>query len=184
MTIRKFSKNKKGGFSLVETLVALTILLVAVVGPISLIGDSLHKIYYAKDEIVAINLAQEGIEAVRQARDTNKLSGGAWDTGITHTGAGGYYTIDAGNIGGALNTFIKQAPATAPQPVYLDTATGGLYWQTNAGSYATTQFSRIVRIEQITAGVENKVTSTVTWRTGGDIGTVTVSESIFNWQSL
>ena len=57
------------GFTLVETLIAIAILLIAVVGPISLIGDALHKLYYAKDQMIAINLAQEGIEVVRQRRD-------------------------------------------------------------------------------------------------------------------
>lgn len=178
MTIRKFSKNKKKGFSLIETLVALTILLVAVVGPISLIGDSLHRIYYAKDEIVAIGLAQEGVELVRRVRDTNKLNAVAWDTDIPV----GYYTIEPGNISGVSNTFVKPCGScVAEQPIYLDTTPGGLYWQSNPGSYSATQFSRIVRIEQVVTGVENKVTSTVKWKTGGDIGTITISENIFNW---
>lgn len=178
MTIRKFPKNKKGGFSLIETLVALTVLLVAVVGPISLIGDSLHKIYYAKDEIVAINFAQEGIELVRRVRDTNKLNALAWDTDIPV----GYYTVEPGNIGGASNTFVKPCVScVVEQPIYIDTTPGGLYWQNNPGSYSATQFSRIVRIVQIVPGVENKVISTVKWKTGGDIGTITISENLFNW---
>lgn len=164
------------GFSLVETLVAITILLIAVVGPISLIGDSVHKIYYAKDEIIAINLAQEGIEAVRKVRDTNKLSVVAWDSGIT----AGYYIVDSGNISGFTST-LSATLLTTPQTVYVDTAIGGLYWQTNAVGYLPTSFSRIVRIEQISAGVENKITATVIWKTGGDTGTIAVSENLFNW---
>lgn len=172
-------KCSSQGFTLIETLVAISILLIAVVGPISLIGDALHKLYYAKDEMIAINLAQEGIEVVRQVRDSNMLGGVAWDTNITTTP--GYYTVDAGNASGPPNTFIKTTALTVPQPVYLDPALGGLYWQTFSVSYLTTQFSRIVRIEQVVAGKENKVNSTVTWKTGGATGTITVSENIFKW---
>lgn len=165
------------GFTLIETLVAITILLVAVVGPISLIGDSIRKMYYARDETLAINLAQEGIEMVRQVRDTNMLSGSAWLTNL----ADGTYMIDAGTfMTGAPNTFVVYCGgACAPQPIYLDTTTG-LYRQGTA--FSPTRFSRIVTISS--AGLpanERQVTSTVTWLTGGSTGSVSVSEYIFSW---
>lgn len=161
-------KNKQLGFTLVEALVAISILLVAVVGPISLIGDSLHRIYYAKDEMIAINLAQEGVEVVRQVRDSNMLGGGAWDVGITT----GNYTLDA-------NILSLTSSVASPQPVYIDT-TSGIYLQTNNVGRTITQFSRVVNIEVVNPGIENKVTSTVTWKTGGDTGTATVSENLFH----
>lgn len=180
------------GFTLVETLVAISILLIAVAGPISLIGDSLHKIYYAKDEALAVNLAQEGVELVRQVRDSNMLniaSSGSWlaglndgtyvaDTGsfVSSIGLGSY----AGNGGGRVSPIQSCTGSCAsPQPVYYD-ATTGLYRQ---GTVSTkTQFTRTVTISSTGLPAnERKVTSTVNWQTGGSAGTVSASEYIFSW---
>jgi hypothetical protein len=61
------------GFTLIETLVAVSLLVVAIVAPMSLVAQSLTTAYYARDQVVAYALAQEGIEAVRAVRDGNIL---------------------------------------------------------------------------------------------------------------
>ncbi|MCK9345253.1 MAG: prepilin-type N-terminal cleavage/methylation domain-containing protein [Candidatus Pacebacteria bacterium] len=172
--VTRFSR----GFTLMETLVAISILLVAVVGPISLIGDALHKLYYAKDEMIAINLAQEGIEAVRQIRDSNKLAGAPWLTGM----ANGDYTVDMGKLSSAqpVITYRGTPTTVGPQPIYFD-ASSGLYRQETGATL--TQFSRIVTIQPLALPADQRrVSSTVTWRTGGQTGTITVTVDIFNWQ--
>lgn len=65
--------DSQKGMTLIETLVAITILSVAIVAPMSLTMQSLASAYYARDQIVASNLAQEAIESVRAARDSNIL---------------------------------------------------------------------------------------------------------------
>lgn len=177
MTIRNY---KQEAFTLIETLVAVSILLIAIIGPISLIGDALHRIYYAKDEMIAINLAQEGIEAVRRVRDTNMLGGGSapgnWLADLNN----GDYLVDAGSITGLPNTFFVPCGGCAglPQPVYFD-PTMGLYRQ-SAVIYNPTQFSRVVTISSAGLGAnERKVTATVTWRTGGGAGSVSATEYFF-----
>lgn len=159
--------SARRGFTLVETLVAIAILLIAVVGPISLIGDALHKLYYAKDQMIAINLAQEGIEVVRQKRDSNMLDGVvAWDAGISV----GNYTISS------HAQTITTTTETTPQTVNINT--DGFYTQSSG---TATQFKRIVAIAEVVNDRENKVTSTVTWMTGGQAGTITVTEYLFKW---
>lgn len=170
MTINH-SKTSKG-FSLVETLIAIAILLVAVVGPIGLIGNALHNLYYARDEMVAINLAQEGIEVIREIRDSNMLASSAgvpaWDAGI---GAGEYIVSAA-----SASPLTSDSYGAVAQAVNLDAQ--GFYVQ-DAG--ITTQFKRLVTITTITSGSEIKVTSKVTWTTGGQTGTISVSENLFKW---
>ncbi|MEK7156326.1 MAG: prepilin-type N-terminal cleavage/methylation domain-containing protein, partial [Patescibacteria group bacterium] len=61
------------GFTLVETLVAVMLLSVAVVAPMSLAARSLGSAYYARDQITAFYLAQEAIEALRSIRDSQIL---------------------------------------------------------------------------------------------------------------
>jgi len=63
------------GFTLVETLVAISILLVAVVTPITLISQNITNANVAKDTLTASYLAQEGIELIRGMRDTHVLKG-------------------------------------------------------------------------------------------------------------
>lgn len=169
--LHKTSYLVSRGFSLVEALVAIAILLVAVVGPISIIGNSLHQIYYAKDEMLAINLAQEGIEMVRQKRDSNMLANEApatvtaWDSGIT----AGTYTVDA-------SSFSIIACAVCDTKVYKNS--NGFYSQ-GSGSTATQFISRTIVITDVVAGREKRVVSTVTWKTGGDTRSIIVTEYIF-----
>lgn len=185
MTINYFLKNNDkakdmhpnwcSGFTLVETLVAISILLISVVSPISLIGDALHKLYYAKDEMIAINLAQEGVEAVRWMRDSNMLaitsgSGITWDSGFDGTN----YVVDVGST-----PPLTVCNLGCDQKVYFDTATG-LYRQTVIDK--DTQFSRLVTLEAASLPPsEHKVTSTVTWKTGGTTGVVSATEYLFKW---
>ncbi len=61
------------GMTLIETMVAIVILTVAIVAPMSLTMQSLSASYYARDQVVAFNLAQEAIESVRAIRDGNIL---------------------------------------------------------------------------------------------------------------
>lgn len=174
MTIRNY---KQEAFTLIETLVAVSILLIAIIGPISLIGDALHRIYYAKDEMIAINLAQEGVEAVRRVRDTNMLGGGTSPGNWLADLGNGDYIVDVGNIAGTASSFLAPCGGCAglPQPVYFDTTTG-LYRQGSV--YDPTQFSRVVTISG--SGVsERMVTATVTWRTGGGTGSVSAWGYIF-----
>ena len=51
----------KKGFTLIETLVAVSLLTVAIVAPMTLTARSLSAAYYARDQITAFHLAQEAI---------------------------------------------------------------------------------------------------------------------------
>lgn len=61
------------GMTLVETLVAISILAMAIVAPMSLTMQSLSAAYYSRDQVIASNLAQEAIEGIRSVRDRNIL---------------------------------------------------------------------------------------------------------------
>lgn len=60
--------------TLIETLVAITMLTVAIIAPMTLTMQSLSGSYYARDQVIAFNLAQEAIESVRSIRDGNILN--------------------------------------------------------------------------------------------------------------
>src|SRR3989338_963368 len=66
----KKKKNRKSGVTLVEGLVAVSIFPLSVLAMLVSLGQGLSNIDYAKKKLIAEYLAQEGIEYVRNLRDT------------------------------------------------------------------------------------------------------------------
>lgn len=64
----------KRSFTLLETIVAIYVLLLGLVSAIALSSQSLSIALTFKQSLVATNLAQEGIELVRNKRDSNYLA--------------------------------------------------------------------------------------------------------------
>lgn len=172
----------KKGFTLLETLVAIAILLIAVVGPMSAIGGSLSQIGTARDQMIALNLAQDGIEVVRQKRDSNMLAcWGSFTSPCTTWGADlaeGDYIINTMNA----SPLILCSDCTAVKKLVLQNATGWYYQDIISGD-TETKFSRVVNITDVPSSAEKMITSTVTWSVGGVTKTVEVKESIFGINS-
>ena len=68
-----YSKQKNKGFTLVETLVAISIFTMSILGLLSILASGISDTGYAKKKVVAGYLAQEGIEHARNIRDTHVL---------------------------------------------------------------------------------------------------------------
>jgi len=65
----KYPNPNQAGFSLVETLVAITILLIIIVGPMKISSSTAKSTSFASEQIVASFLAQEGAELAQKTRD-------------------------------------------------------------------------------------------------------------------
>ena len=76
--------NLVGGFTLVEVLVAVVVFGLLLGGVSTLAVYSLQFTDNYKNSVKAALLAQEGIELIREARDTNRLNGDSWLQGITN----------------------------------------------------------------------------------------------------
>ncbi len=63
-----FKLLTKGGFTLVETLVAISVLMVAVASPLTIAQKSLSSALYAKDQTTAFFLAQDAVEYLKYVR--------------------------------------------------------------------------------------------------------------------
>ena len=65
--------NKTKGESLLEGIIAFTILGMGIAFSGVIMGTSIRNMDNAKNRVIAVNVAREGIEAVRNIRDTNWL---------------------------------------------------------------------------------------------------------------
>lgn len=70
---RELSLKTEQGYSLVEVLVAITVLLIALVGPLTIAHSGLKRANESKVNTLAVFLAQEGIEALVKLREDDAL---------------------------------------------------------------------------------------------------------------
>lgn len=72
------------GQTLLEVIIAIAVIIAGVLGTISVIVASVRAGRVASDRLTALNLAREGMEIVRNIRDSNWLTPtSAWDAGLT-----------------------------------------------------------------------------------------------------
>ncbi|MDP3935061.1 MAG: prepilin-type N-terminal cleavage/methylation domain-containing protein, partial [Candidatus Giovannonibacteria bacterium] len=89
------SKNKNSGFSLLETTVAIAILVASVIGPLSLASSSIKASSQAKNNLAAAGLTQEGVELMRNFRANNVFKGFGWTAGMESCFSAAGCQIDA-----------------------------------------------------------------------------------------
>src|SRR3989338_7875703 len=138
--MKKEKLNFKKAFTLVETLVAVTILSIAVVGPMFSSAQNIKLASFSQNQLVAFYLGQEAIEYVRNVRDTNLINlSGDWLNGLTVCkGATGCY-IDIIKIPVTVNVCAAICPK-------LD-FNGVNYTYKPGGADGNSIFSRTVKIE-------------------------------------
>jgi len=71
---KKIILNKKQGFTIIESLVAIFILLLSITGPMVFSQSGLRAAFVSRDQITAFYLAQDVIEYVKNTRDNNSIS--------------------------------------------------------------------------------------------------------------
>ena len=186
--IKKYNKLS-GGFTLVEMLVAVSILSISVVTLLNVLGSGIRDTGFAKERLTAGYLAQEGIEYIRNMRDTFVLysaspqSGwNAFNTKLTNGScftANGCYFDDRNVFGGGpmpmanLTTLTACSP-TCPNLLY-NSATG----KYNYAAGASADFIRKIKVTAVSSN-EIQVSSTIFF-TEGIEKSMTLSENLYNW---
>lgn len=74
------------GQGLLEAVIALGIIITGIVAALTLAIGSLSGAGASESRIIAVNLAREGIEIVRNRRDSNWVAVRSWDAGILAVG--------------------------------------------------------------------------------------------------
>jgi prepilin-type N-terminal cleavage/methylation domain-containing protein len=175
------------GFTLVETLVAISVLTLSIVGPFQIAQNVLSTSYVARDQLIATALAQEGMEYTRAIRDSNFLynihnSGTRnWLYGLDGSTYGGVTSVDcytnACTVDPGQQAIVSCGNSTCSgRPLY--TTSTNLYTQTSTNN-TVTKFTRKVQLTSLSS-TETKVTITVSW-TGHNAYSVVLTEIMRNW---
>lgn len=179
--------HSQSGFSLVETLVAITILLLVIVGPMTIISTTANSTSFASEQVVAFFLAQEGVELAQKARDDIVLNrfldssdgsydSNPWATFSDESSAGPYEDCFdsrgcalevSEDADGAIEAPVQCTTNNNPCRLYYDDTTGSIrsrYTHSATGN-TLTEYTRSVYFENISA-YEIRVVSEVEWFTG------------------
>ncbi len=188
-----------GGFTLIEAMIAITILTFAVAGPLSTASRALVATEVARDQLTASYLAQEGVEYVRAMRDDAYLAGypsaasttewtdfvrGSNPWSITQCRAT-TCTLDPSRLMGTGSGLSLQqcsvsgTPYSVCTPLYI---ANDIYTeQSGLVGAVKTVFTRTIQATDVGAADEG-IVSTVSWSFHGTPYTVTVTDHLTPWQ--
>ncbi|OGY46382.1 MAG: hypothetical protein A2840_00775 [Candidatus Buchananbacteria bacterium RIFCSPHIGHO2_01_FULL_47_11b] len=182
---------KPSGQSLLETVFAIGILLIVVTAILGLTRANLVGQQESEFQVLANNLAREGVEVIRLARDSNWLAAVPWNTGLV---GGSAAIVDFNSATG--NWAIAFNPTISGQKLYTDT--NGTFSHNPTGN--PTLLSRVVNLSSIcqdSGGVEIitsdptdcnglpyglEVRSVVSWEERGLNRSVTLQNLLYAWK--
>lgn len=125
-----YSNIKNKGFTILETLVAITIILIAITGPLDIIAHSLKASYYSRDEVTAFYLAQEAIEYARNERDNNELN--------DNTTVDGWLVGAVGSQDGSVDCLNDAGKNPTNKCILLQNQSGGYEYEKCTGTTCLT----------------------------------------------
>lgn len=159
----RFSSGQSG-FTIVEAMVTLVILTVALIPALFLSTQATNAGFLIRNNLVAANLAQEGVEIIKSMRDSNWFQDLAFDANLT----AGTWRVDWDSdalIALGANPALK--------------INNGLY---NYSTGTDGMFKRTVTITAVNAA-ELSIVSEVTWTERGNRSkSIQVESHLFNWR--
>ena len=170
-------------FTLIETLVAISILMVAVASPLTIAQKGLASAIYAKDQIIASYLAQDAIEYIINASGKNVADGANWLNVIKDKcGTRCVISTDVVNFTGP--TAIVNCGGSCSALKY-DSSSGSNHIYSQTGSSSDSPFTRSVTVIPSTTqpDAEALITVTMSWKDKGVTRTLNFYTRIYNWKS-
>ncbi len=165
--------GKIRGQLLVEMMIAMSVLMIGLLGVFSVLSQSLALNRIASNQYIASSLAAEGVEVVKNILDKNVIEDNAWNEGFVFPGGrdfGVQYNTET--LGGA-----EQSNANKKLNLNEGTARYGY------GAGTQTNFVRTVNVESVGSN-EIKVVSKVEWDDrGGSHFDIEVEDHFLNWRA-
>jgi prepilin-type N-terminal cleavage/methylation domain-containing protein len=179
------SKKNNRGFTLVETLVAISILSLSVLATFGAVQNGLRYSGITKDQITAFFLIQEGMEYVKNMRDENDLNnlGGnprSWLYGMSASAGDPCY------FGKTCELDLNNSPTWKTcsgsfgtcDLLYTDSSTGAMGY--NAG-WTPTTYRREMQFSTVAGNTsEIRLTINVSWTNRGQNKSLTVSQLLYD----
>ncbi|MCF7865387.1 MAG: prepilin-type N-terminal cleavage/methylation domain-containing protein [Candidatus Pacebacteria bacterium] len=207
---QKNHKGRQRGFTILETLVAISILVLALTAPLAIVAQALRSSYYARDQVTAYYLAQEAIEFLRNKRDNAGLQSS--DTSDTWTdlfnaegspiiNSAGSTNLKAYLVRGTSGYYLKQCSSTCPEVSYDSSASTGILYGSDTAGISSIFTREIIISEPVRAtlndGTQKEVDGVnppnlrelvisvhVSWKmqNGSQSDGITIKEHLTNWQ--
>lgn len=163
----KFKKAylaKKQGFSILEVMLAATVLVVGIVAVIALISSSIRNSANSRDQIIATDLMQEGLELVRNVRDNNQAQLKVVEAPDINDVFAYFPDINDDNNDSCRidKNFVYSTGdnIVCGSDFALKLDNSNFYNHTDGSA---TKFSRRIKIKDFDSGNGRKITSIVTW---------------------
>jgi type II secretory pathway pseudopilin PulG len=174
-----FEKKRQSGQTIIEVIIAVAMMTLGVGAAVSLASYSLHASGGISKQLIGTGLAREGLEALRNMRDTNWLKGtlsdpavntpgcydyksGSQDAACYHDWLSSYYTLESGSYvldmdpsSGDGTKFWKLVPENNEFRLKFDqdaTKTGRVYPAITTESLPYSQYKRRIIIQEETPG--------------------------------
>jgi len=164
------------GFSFLEVITVLGIIVFGMFGITTLVMQNIQVQSINKNNLIASQLAQEGIELVRKVRDTNWIEPGAlWYEDIyDDTDADNDYAIYIKTDGVVA---INNTPDSLSDPGAKIYYKDNFYGHDDSGS--PTMFSRLINVS---SGTKISVKSTVRWTKNGVNHDYVAETELYDWR--
>jgi len=172
--------DNENAFTLMEAIVAIFVITTGLVGVLSLVSQTIASSTFSKDKLIAAYLAQEGIEIVRNIRDTEWLKNASWGSDICTSfpcqWEADYTTTSFLNDCGSPTNY-NCHPYSPADFLRIDS---GFY---NYLSGNSTKFTRKITVNDgPLSGSSLNVKVEVFWQEKGAPHTVEVQENLYNWK--
>jgi len=166
--------NTQKGFTMVESLVAVTILVVAMAGPLTIAQKGLATASFAKDQVTAFFLAQDLVESILVQRSSNVIAGDNWLTGLSSC-IGVVCSADTINW---LPTVCAGGTGTCENLRFSNST----HMYGHDPGWTLTKFNREFTLSQVPLNSnELALDIKITWTTGLLSKEINIREHIFNW---
>jgi len=177
-------KTFAAGFTLIETLMAILVLTIAIVGPLTIASKGLGAALISKDQTTAYLLAQDAIEYIRFKRDSNRLAG-VVDSMQGLDGANGCES----SFGCMIDSIADMATACSSTCSPLNYDSTNYYFTYTSGTPSIFTRKVIITTPVCASGGGNcnsdefNITVTLTWHdVGGVSHTISIQENLLDWQ--
>ncbi|MFA5163039.1 MAG: prepilin-type N-terminal cleavage/methylation domain-containing protein [Patescibacteria group bacterium] len=162
----------KPGFSLLEVITVLFIISIGMIGTMSLIVQNIQTEQANRGNLIACQLAQEGLELIRKTRDNNWLVPQDWLTDLSD----GTYKMDYSMATPTSITTIDEGVLLLENGFYRHYAPAE-----GENVNLETDFYRVLTLQSLSE-VSEQVQSAVTWSNRGREYNCTLMTILYDWR--